>query len=357
MNRLLSLIRSDLLDFNPYRSARDEIKQGKIWLNANESPYDFELYTGIKVNRYPEKQPIKLIEKLANILSVDLNQIILACGSDEVINLLIRLFCMAGKDAIITCPPTYGMYSVYAQLQGAKVIEVPLIKENGFQLDLESILAKSNENVKIVFLCSPNNPTGNLLNKEDILYLCNKLANKCIIVVDQAYIDYADTPSLSCSIDQYDNLAILRTFSKAYGLAGARLGVLLSNQNIIRWLLKIIAPYPLSSLNTKLIIDALSSKRLLQIKKQIACIKVERKRLSEMLKKISFVKKIWPSSANYLLVEMEDSEKVMDECLKNGIILRSMFDKLGLKNCIRISVGLPEENDELIKILRQVKHQ
>src|SRR3990167_3979774 len=303
MNNLMSLIRPDLREFSPYSSARDEAIEGSIWLNANESPFDFELHEGVTLNRYPEKQPIKLIQRLASIFNVENDQIAVSRGSDEMIDLLIRLFCSAGKDAILTCSPTYGMYSVYARLQGAQIVNIPLLKGNNFQIDLSSILYNKNNNIKIIFICSPNNPTGNLLKKEDILRLCKEVANK----------------------------------------------------NIIQWILKIIAPYPLPSLITKLVFDALSPQLLLQVQQEIICIKSERTRLFNALKDIPFIKKVWPSEANFFLIETDCSQKVMDACAKQGIILRSQFDKIDLNNAIRITVGLPEENNQLIQVLQQVR--
>lgn len=355
MNNLVNLIRSDLREFSAYSSARDEVNEGSIWLNANESPFDFELHEGVTLNRYPKKQPSKLLQRLAAIFNVENDQIAVARGSDEMIDLLIRLFCSAGKDAILTCSPTYGMYSVYARLQGAQIVNIPLLKDNNFQIDLSSVLLNKNDNIKIIFLCSPNNPTGNLFKKEDILRLCREVSNKSIVVIDEAYIDYADAASLASYINEYDNLVILRTLSKAYGLAAARFGVLLANKDIIQWILKIIAPYPLPSLITKLVFDALSPQLLLQVQQEIACIKSERSRLFNTLKDLSFIKKVWPSEANFLLIETDSSQKVMDACAKQGIILRSMFDKPNLNNAIRITVGLPEENDSLIKVLQKVQ--
>ncbi len=354
MSGILNLIRPDLQDFVSYSSARDEAKAGRLWLNANESPYELAFESIVNLNRYPEKQPSEIIEKIATLFKVRKNQLILTRGSDEAIDLLVRLFCIAGKDSIISCPPTYGMYSVSARLQGASIIEIPLIKEKGFQLDLPTILSAKEKNPKIIFLCSPNNPTGNLLRREDILALCKTYANKSLIVIDEAYIDFANEPSLASSIDEFENLAILRTFSKAHGMAGARLGVLLANEGLIQWLLKIIAPYPLPAITNQLLENVLSKNRALETHTQIASIKSERQRIHEALEKLPFIKKVWSSQANYILALTENSDKIMKICAENGIIIRSMFDKKGLENCIRISVGLPEENSELLKVLQEV---
>lgn len=355
MNKFIKLIRPDLREFAPYRSARDETKSGKIWLNANESPFDFQLHNGIKLNRYPQRQPAKLVERIAKLLNVDSHQVAVSRGSDEMIDLLIRLFCVAGQDAVLTCTPTYGMYSVYAKLQGCQLLEVPLLKDKLYQIDLNAILKHVEQNVKMIFLCSPNNPTGNTLNKDDILALCKAVANKSIVVVDEAYIDFADVASLSSCIAEYENLVILRTLSKAYGLAGARFGILLANEQLIEWILKIIAPYPLPSLVTKLVFDALSPELVAQIKQEIACIKVQRDQLFEILKRLPYISKVWPSETNFILFETVLAEKIMRLCAEEGIVLRSMFDKKGLKNCIRVSIGLPDENKRFIQVMCEVK--
>lgn len=350
---MINLIRPDLLQFKAYSTARDEAKEGKIWLNANESPYQFQ-QSGVFINRYPEKQPKQLVKRVAEIFTINSEQIAITRGSDEAIDLLIRLFCVAGKDEIMICPPTYGVYSIYANLQNAAIQEVPLLKNNNFNLDLESIEEKWHEMVKLIFLCSPNNPTGNIISKTDILTLCQKYKNKSIIVIDEAYIDFSDSCSLISCINDYDNLVILRTASKAYAMAGLRFGFIISNGNLINWILRIIAPYPLSSLLTSIAVEAFSPSRLSEIKKQINSIKAERDRLYTALQQFSCIIKVWPSEANYLLIETKDSDKIMYESQKKGIVLRNMFDKLGLTNCIRISIGLPEENSAVLKLLEEI---
>jgi histidinol-phosphate aminotransferase len=355
MDKLINLIRPDLLTFKSYSSARDEAIQGKIFLNANESPYPSIFDDGIFINRYPEKQPKELVTQLSSIYQVAENNIVLSRGSDEVIDLLTRLFCRAGQDSIMICPPTFGMYEVCAHLQGANVIEVPLIKEKNFQLDLTAILASWLPSVKIIFLCSPNNPTGNVFNTEDIFYLCDYFDNKSIIVVDEAYIEFSDTPSVSQYINRYENLVVLRTFSKAYGLAGARCGSLLAQENLVQWVKKIMAPYPLSALTAQTVLKNISSSRLTQIQQQVITVKAERTWLFNKLKEISMMKNVWPSEGNYLLVEVQDAEKIVKECAKLGIILRNMHSKLGLENCLRISIGLHEENEQLINALKNMR--
>ncbi|MDX2163940.1 MAG: histidinol-phosphate transaminase [Gammaproteobacteria bacterium] len=349
-----NIVREDLKTFKSYSSARDEAKNGRIWLNANESPYDIELSDQTKINRYPDKQNSALVSKVAELFQIKSEQLLISRGSDEAIDLLVRLCCTAGKDNILICPPTYGMYSVSAKLQNAGIIQIPLKKNKGFQLDVEGILANQNNNIKIIFICSPNNPTGNSINKSDILKACEAYAGKSLVVVDEAYVDYADENSMAEYIDQYKNLVILRTFSKAYGLAGARIGFLIANPEIIQWMLKVIAPYPLSAIVTEYCLDALSAARLQLINAQRDITKTERLKLFNALKDLTWVKKIWPSDANYLLIETKNAQVIMRKCAEHGVVIREMFDKPGLENAIRISIGTPEQNQELINVLGEI---
>jgi len=351
---VIELIREDLRKFNPYSSARDEAKQGKIWLNANESPFVRQTKEGVSINRYPEKQPSYLLKKISKYFGVDQDQIMISRGSDEGIDLLTRLFCRAEKDKIMICPPTFGMYSVCAQLQGADIISVPLKKEDNFNLDLDVMMASWTPEVKIIFLCSPNNPTGNVIKENDVLFLCETLSKKAIIVVDEAYIEFSSTESLSQYINKFSNLVILRTFSKAYGLAGSRSGLLFAQAELIRWLKSIMAPYPLPIQTVKMLEDVLNDNAIADIKKQITVIKNEREKLIKELGKIKIIEKIWPTETNYVLTKTRDSKRIMDICNENGIVLRNMNDKPGLNNCIRISIGLPEENNMLIDLLKRI---
>lgn len=351
---IIRLIRPDLRQFLPYRSARDEAKAGTIWLNANESPYMLSSNEETAINRYPDKQPVTLQQKLASLYQVEPDQIVVSRGSDEIIDLLVRLFCVAGEDSIMITSPTYGMYAVSARLQGAGIIDVPLLKERSYQMNLSSMISTWNKNVKIIFICSPNNPTGNLLNREDILLLCEEL-RETIVVVDEAYIDFAETESLSSYINQYPNLIILRTLSKAYGLAGARIGCLLAQQEIAAWVLKILAPYPLPSTIDQIVNHALSEERIRQVQIEIRKTNIEKKVLLEALQSLPFIKQVMPSDANFLCVEMQDPQAILNACAEKGIILRGLLEKKGLEACIRISIGTSAENKALLNVLKGVK--
>lgn len=354
MSSILPLIRPDLQNFTPYRSARDEKNNGKIFLNANESPWQATPFLeNVVLNRYPKKQPEELLPQLASLYQVTPEQLVMLRGSDEPIDLLTRLFCTAGQDAIMIATPTFGMYGICAKLQGVDIVEVPLLKANNYELDFDLLLSFWTPKVKIIFLCSPNNPTGNLLAPEKINQLCEQLSGKCVVVVDEAYIEFAPQQSMTNSIEQYANLAILRTFSKAFGLAGVRCGFLLAQAEMIDWIKRIAAPYPLSALTGAIISEALETERLQQVKLSTICLMAERERLLLALQAIPTIKKIWPSAGNFLLIEVEDADNYMRYCDEQGFVLRHMHHKPQLENCIRITVGSPEENTLLIKVLEE----
>jgi histidinol-phosphate aminotransferase len=353
LNSFDSLIREDLRQFKAYYSARREADKGSIFLNANESPWEnnISLNALVGMNRYPEPQPEKLIAELSKLYEISSNQMLLTSGSDIGIDLLMRLFCCAGRDSILTCPPTYGMYEVSARLQGANVIFVDLIKNLNFSINLEGIESAWNPSVKLIFLCSPNNPTGNLLNKDSIFELCKKYSGRSLIVIDEAYIEYAKSESFIKKIHQYENLVVLRTFSKALSSAGIRCGALIAHEDLICLLNKIITPYPISILTLKAALQVLSKENYLKIKNQILLIQSEREKLINFFNQCTWVNKVWESQANFILIECQESKKILEKCMKNGILLRNMQDKPGLKDCVRISIGSPKENDFLTTIL------
>lgn len=345
-NNIINLARQDIAAMNAYRSARSEALKGSVYLDANENTFSDTRY-----NRYPEQQPNELAKLLTKIYGVDRKQILITRGSDEGIDLLLRLFCRAGFDRIIICPPTYGMYRVAATIQGAETIEVPLIKSEGFVLDVKELLRAWEPSVKLIFLCSPNNPTGNALSKSDILSLCLFLNDKSVIVVDEAYIEFSNDESLTNYISEYPNLVILRTLSKAYGLAGVRCGSTIANSEIINLLTKIIAPYPIPVPVAEIVCQQLNSHIT---KNTINIIKQEKEKLADFLENLPSVKKVWKSQANYLLVEVVDANRMMNICLRYGIVLRNRSNEYGLKNCIRITIGSPSENALLCEVLSNV---
>jgi histidinol-phosphate aminotransferase len=347
INDLIALARPEIVAMNAYRSARSETTQGHIWLDANENKAGNELYY-----RYPDPQPENLITHLAALYGVATTKILLTRGSDEGIDLLVRLFCRAGQDQIMICPPTYGMYKVAATIQGAGVVEVPLLKEENFALNVGKICQVWQPSIKIIFVCSPNNPTGNLLDVSDILTLCKTLTSKSIVVLDEAYIEFSLRESLITYLDDYPNLVVLRTLSKAYGLAGLRCGVTLANSKIIELLKKIIAPYPIPKPIVNIAYKQLTDTT---VSNKIDIIRYERDRLFEFLSNLFFVKKIWRSDANFLLFETSKAKKLLEICLDNGIVLRDRGSDYSLTNCIRVTIGEPSENTYLMEVLSRVE--
>lgn len=348
MSGIKQLIRPELLSFKPYSSAHLEAEAGSIYLNANELPWN-NSESAIKINRYPEREPKILVTQLSQHYKVQPEQIAFLGGSDEGIDLLVRLFCRAYKDAVMICPPTFGMYRICAQLQSASVIEVPLIAAT-FQLDLAAIERAWSQEVKIIFACSPNNPTGNLLSIEALQSLCTRYAGKSIIVVDEAYLEFSNSESMAQYLEQYDNLVVLRTLSKAYGLAGARFGVMLAQAEIIAWIKAVMMPYPLPIFTTDAVQQMFTSARQQSVEAQGAKILEERERLAKILPTLPGITKVWPSAANFLLIQCVDADKAMRLCQEQGIILRQINDPL-LTNCIRVTIGSEAENNLLIKVL------
>lgn len=341
-NIILSLVRADLQNMMPYHSARNITVKGEIWLNANESPWDDTGY-----NRYPQKKLFKLTRQLSAIYRVDENQILVTRGSDEGIDLLIRLFCDARLDDIMICPPTYGMYKVAAMLQAAGIKEVPL--DQDFQLNTEEILKKWGSNTKLIFICSPNNPTGNLLSREAIKKLLTALQGRGMVVVDEAYIEFSEANSMVTMLNEHANLIILRTLSKAYGFAGLRCGATLAHESMISLLNKMIAPYPLASNIETMILENLN---LALVESRIKILREEKAHVIKALSNVSIIKKIWRSDANFILMKVHDKNKILALCLRHGIVLREIADVNELNNMIRMTIGTPEENRKVIEVFK-----
>lgn len=350
---VLNLARPEILALQAYRSARSDVHVGaKIWLDANENPWD--LSNKQQYNRYPEPQPSELRTRLANLYGVTTAQLLITRGSDEGIDILMRTFCTAHRDEILICPPTYGMYKVAASLQGAGVIEVPLVKGHDFDLDIQAIVNISSQKIKLIFLCCPNNPTGNSFRLTDILFLCNTLCKNSLLVIDEAYIEFSQEKSVIQHLQTYPNLVILRTLSKAFGLAGLRCGALIAHPLIIDLLKKVIAPYPVAKPITDIVCQKLQCDSLPIIKRQIKRLCNQRNILFNFLQNLSFVKNVWPSETNFLLFEVDDLHSVMAACQKHGIVLRDRSNEYNLKNCIRISIGTMQENKLLMEVLKHV---
>lgn len=339
------LIRDNVKSLKPYSSARDEYKNtsaNMVFLDANENPFN----TGF--NRYPDPQQNSVKDILAKQKGVTKSKILLGNGSDEVLDLIFRAFCNPNKDNIITLPPTYGMYEVLANINATDVIKVNL--SNAFHPQVDAILKASNKNSKLLFLCSPNNPSGNSFNSKEVETLLNEF--KGIIVIDEAYIDFSEHKSWLQRLDEFQNLIITQTLSKAYGMAGIRLGICYASEEIISILNKIKPPYNVNSLTQEKAIEQLLKTDVL--KHQISALKYQREVLENELNKLNYISKIYPSDANFLLIKVDDANKRYNQLIEKGIVVRNRTTQPGCKNCLRITIGTKQENEKLIEVLKTI---
>jgi histidinol-phosphate aminotransferase len=344
-----NLIRKNILNLKPYTSARDESLSG-ILLDANENSVGstFNEIEDLTLNRYPDPNQNDLKEWIGNYLKVPIENLFFGVGSDEIIDLLIRIFCEPAKDKIMIPEPTYGMYKVAADTNNVSVISVFL--NDNFQIDEEEINRYFTQEIKIIFLCSPNNPTGNLLRKDDVLNLCKKYNS--IIIIDEAYVDFAGKFSLINEVKNYPNLIVMRTFSKAWGLAGARLGYCIANEEIIKTLFKVKTPYNINSLTRYVVKKALKNINLREL--YIKEIIEEREKLKKELLLLQGVIKVFDSDANFLLIKCTNAKKVLEGLAKRNIIVRDRSTHPKLENCLRISIGTKKENKILLNALREI---
>ncbi len=339
MFRLENLVRPNILSLKAYSSARDEYHGTEgIFLDANENPF------GI-LNRYPDPHQQALKAAISRIKEMPVENIFIGNGSDEVIDLALRIFCTPGKDKAIICPPTYGMYAVMAHFNDTRIIQVPLTDR--FQLDMASIFhaVSQEKNVKMIFICSPNNPTGN--NMEGLEELLRNFSG--LVFLDEAYIVFSSQPSLHHPLHEFPNLIISQTLSKAWGLAGARIGMAFAGKEIISLFDKTKPPYNISRLNQTAALEIVSQQERFENNK--ATILAEKKKLITRLADLPFVRNIYPSHTNFLLVEMEDADLVYEGLLKHQIITRNRSHEI--PNCLRITVGTPEENNILMQTLEK----
>jgi len=334
------LVRPSLKTLNPYSSARDEFSGANaIFMDANENPFD----NG--VNRYPDPQQWILKERLNEIKGIAKENIILGNGSDEIFDLLMRAFCQPAEDKVIICNPTYGMYQVVAQINDIERCELELMPD--FQPDIKAIL--KNNDSKMLFLCSPNNPTGNLIKKEILIEILTKF--KGLVILDEAYIDFAAGASMLKELNMFPNLVILQTLSKAWGMAGLRLGMGFASVDIIEILNRIKPPYNVNSLTQKKALELLSDEQ--RCKKQVKLILEHRNWMQNELKSLSFVEKVFPSQANFILIRVKNANHLYDYLIDQGIVIRNRTSMQHLENCLRISIGTVEENQALIKALKR----
>ncbi|OWF81725.1 histidinol-phosphate transaminase [Yersinia rohdei] len=343
------LARANVRALTPYMSARRLGGNGDVWLNANEYPLATEYQlTAQTFNRYPECQPQWVIDRYAAYAGLEAEQVLVSRGADEGIELLIRAFCEPGQDAILFCPPTYGMYAVSAETFGVELRKVQTKAD--WQLDLPAI-KDSLDRVKLIYICSPNNPTGNLVNPADIREVLELAQGRAIVAVDEAYIEFCPQASVSSWLKDYPNLVILRTLSKAFALAGLRCGFTLANSDIIQLLLKVIAPYPLSTPVADIAAQALSPQGLEQMRLRVKEVKANREWLEKALQDCACVEQVFTSESNYLLARFTAASSVFKTLWDQGIILRDQNKQPGLSNCLRITIGTRQECERVIAAL------
>jgi len=345
MSSVLSLARPDILELQPYQHAAWDPSLER--LHANEMPWRAQGdNTAAGLNRYPEPQPKSLVERMARLYDVPTSRVLVGRGSDEAIDLLVRAFCRAGTDSVVICPPTFGFYKVAARVQGAQVVEVPLLRE-GFSLDAPRVV-EAGLSAKIVFLCSPNNPTGNLLDEPAMLGICRELARTSLVCVDEAYIEFAGRASLARRLAEFPNLVLLRTLSKAYALAGARLGTLLASEEIVGLLKRIIPPYAIPASTVEDVLTLTEAPQRAMAGARIQTILAERERVRHRLEAAPTVVQVFRSDANFLLVECRDARKFLEAGKSTGLLVRDFSSAPGLANCLRITIGTPDQNDRLL---------
>lgn len=342
---LKDILRANIASLTPYSSAREDFKgEAEIYLDANENAIGSAISTH-SLNRYPDPLQLKVKEKLGKIKEVPPANIFLGNGSDEAIDILIRAFCNPGKDNIITLPPTYGMYEVSARINDIVVKKVTL--QSNLQMDLPAINLAIDKTTKLIFICSPNNPTGGIITKTDIEKLLGKFNG--VIVLDEAYIDFADSKSMLQDIGKYPNLVILQTFSKAWGLAGLRAGMAFASETITGVMNKIKAPYNVGELVQKLILQALDNKG--KVDEMINILKKERELLARKLSDFSFVKEILPSQANFLLVKTDAPNELYEFLISNNVVVRNRSSLPLCEGGLRMTIGTPAENKKLVALL------
>jgi histidinol-phosphate aminotransferase len=345
MTSVLSLARPDILQLQPYQHAAWDPSLERM--HANEMPWRAQGdNTDAGLNRYPEPQPRALVERMARIYDVPASRVLVGRGSDEAIDLLVRAFCRAGTDSVVICPPTFGFYKVSARIQGAAVTEVPL-QDEGFRLDTRRVVEAGNR-AKIVFLCSPNNPTGNLLDESDLVATCRALAGNALVCVDEAYLEFSGRPSLAARLGELPNLVILRTLSKAYALAGARCGSLIASEEIVGLLKRIIPPYAIPSSTVEQVLKLTEAPQRAVSTERIRTILAEREKMRARLADNPAVERVFPSDANFLLVKCRDARRFLEAGKSAGLLVRDFSTAPRLTGCLRISVGTPEQNERLL---------
>ena len=351
MSWVSELARPDIVALKAYEHASWEPSLERM--HANELPWRASGDDSLAgLNRYPEPQPHALVEALAKLYGVAPQSVLVGRGSDEAIDLLTRAFCRAGRDAVVVCPPTFGMYAVSARIQGAEVFTVPLRADAGFAIDERAVLEQCTPEVKLVYFCSPNNPTGNVLDEQTIVRIAGKLAGRAVVVVDEAYIEFSGAESLARHLPRLPHLAILRTLSKAHGLAGARCGTLIADPEVIALLRKVIPPYAIAEMTLEVVLRQLEPQALAESRARIELIRSERSRLMQALPELARVARVRPSDTNFILVQFADAGTALQLGRAAGLLVRDARGYPGLGQALRITVGTREQNDRLLEAWR-----
>lgn len=354
MNDSLKLVRSELLEIKPFDPSRPDLENCTL-LDANELAWNNYQFHNIAFNRYIDGMfDPELLKALSDYYQIEAHQLLLTRGSCEGIDLLVRVFCRAYQDSILVCPPTFSIFAQCAAFQGANVISVPLIREQDFALDVKGVLNALTPNTKLVFICSPNNPTGNLIAKNDILTLVKALAGKAMVVVDEAYIDFAQDESVTPWVKEFGNLIVLRTLSKAFGLAALRAGVIITQQPLIPILAGMMMPFALSVLTTEALKKAFSPRFFENVRETIKLIQQERTHFKAALSSCPIVKKVWNSEGNFLFMQLHQIKDVLRVCHEQKILVRHFMGVKGYEDCLRVTVGLREQNQSFVEILQSL---
>lgn len=349
---VLSLARPEIRNLTPYAHA--SWAPALTRLHANELPWPDAAGGRAPLNRYPEPQPGELLAALASYFGVRQSQVLATHGSDEAIDLLTRAFCRAGQDSVIVTPPSFGMFAVAALVQGAGVIEVPLQADSHFELSADGLLAALDPAVKIVWLCSPNNPTGACLSTTEVLKVLRATRGRALVVLDEAYGEFAGKPSWSQRLGEHPQLVVLRTLSKAHGLAGARIGAVLAQPDVVALLRKIILPYTLSSDSIRRALGALQPAALAVTQARVVALTVARRKLADVFASCPVVVRVWPSDANFLLVQARRDVPLYERWLEAGLLVRDFRRAPGLADCLRVTVGDEAQNSALLRVLGEL---
>ena len=343
-----SIARPEIVAMKPYVSARNSAAADGILLNANEAPYphvsDPE-WQRLSLNRYPQPQPASLKARLAEMYSVNEDSLLITRGSDEGIDLLTRVFCRPGQDSIVECSPCFGMYRIAATIQGARVIDVPRQAANGFQIDftkLEEVINEE-EGVRLVFLTSPNNPTGDLISRSRLEAVLKATEGKALVVLDEAYIEFCTARSAIELIEQWPQLVVLRTLSKAWAAAGLRCGVVIANPAVIGLLQRVIAPYPLASVAVDAALKAISGESINRQQQFIKTVRQGKADLYGFLSNCNWVREIWNGEANFILIRVADGDELVSWCAGRGIRVRNFSSQVRLEGCVRLTIGSTQE--------------